>query len=111
MKPGALLLKLITHGDTYRPMTPHEPEWDPVEIDARAEEIADDTLLTEREAQVWLLQRQGLTRDSIATELGISIHSVDEYRKRRTRKFREAEATLRARDEVETTSKEELDDG
>lgn len=88
-------------------MTPHEPEWDPVEIDARAGDIADTTLLTEREAQVWLLQTEGLSRDSVATELGISIHSVDEYRKRRKRKFREAEATLEARDEVESTSKEE----
>lgn len=75
-------------------MTPHEPEWDPTEIELRAEEIADETLLTDREAQVWLLQEEGLTRDMIATELGVSIHSVDEYRKRRSKKLRKAEATV-----------------
>lgn len=75
-------------------MPEHEPEFDMVEIESRAEEIASDTLLTEREAEVWLLQEAGLTRDSIGTELGISIHSVDEYRKRRKKKLRKAQATV-----------------
>lgn len=75
-------------------MPEHEPEIDMVEVESRAEEIASDTLLTEREAEVWLLQEAGLTRDSIGTELGVSIHTVDEYRKRRKKKLRKAEATV-----------------
>lgn len=61
---------------------------------ARAEELADETALTEAESRVAALKERGLTHATIAEELGIAKSTVDEYSVRIRRRVEESRRTL-----------------
>jgi len=66
----------------------------PDDWEARAEELADHTVLSRRQADVQALTEGGLSRQEIADELDISINTVDEHRQDIKKRKRLAENTL-----------------
>lgn len=60
----------------------------------RADELAERTVLSPRQADVQALTEIGASRQFIANELGISMNTVDEHRQAIKRRVQEAEATI-----------------
>jgi|APHM01.1.fsa_nt_gi ATP-dependent transcriptional regulator len=63
-------------------------------IDERVSELETHTILSKRQAQVQALSEQGASRDEIATELGISVGTVDSHRGRVAKKLHAARRTV-----------------
>jgi len=74
-------------------MGKYTPELDP-NWQERAEELAETTVLTRRQADVQALSEQGLTRQEIADELDVSINTIDEHRQDIKKRIKRAEQTV-----------------
>lgn len=85
--------------------SPHDPQQDiyvgqygemsqPLCSDCRAEELADQTTLDEREAKMYSLKQQGLGHQDIADVMGISKGAVDALGGRIKAKFETAKSTV-----------------
>lgn len=62
-------------------------------IEARAEKLAEKTILAEKEALVMAWTEAGASRNKIADEIDRAVTTVDDHRQRIKRKLREAEQT------------------
>lgn len=66
----------------------------PDDYQEQATEMAERTVLTERQAEVAILSNAGVTRQTISDELGIGKNTVDEHKQRVKRQIRRARNTL-----------------
>lgn len=66
----------------------------PDDWQSRAAEIADRTVVTERQAAVAIMSSAGVTRQTIASELGISKNTVDEHKQKIKRQIKRARNTF-----------------
>lgn len=60
----------------------------------QAADMAERTVLTERQAAVAILSNAGVTRQTIADELGIAKNTVDEHKQKIKRRIKRARNTL-----------------
>lgn len=61
----------------------------------RVNELAETTVLSRREAEVYVFKEQGWTHEEIADELGIAKSTVDEYSRRINDRLKRAKMTVR----------------
>lgn len=64
------------------------------------EKIVENTLLSEREAQVYLLKQEDMSRTEIANKFDLNKNTVDEYNKRIRDKSAEAKRTLELKSNI-----------
>lgn len=76
-----------------KPMANYSPEIGE-EWTERADDLSQNTVLSQRQADVQALSEQGCTRQEIADELEISINTVDEHRQDIKKRIRLAEKTV-----------------
>lgn len=74
--------------------------WQPEDREQEAVELAERTLLSEREALVVLCKRDGLTHKQTANLLGVAKGTVDSHSSRASEKVRAARRTLAEFDDL-----------
>jgi DNA-binding CsgD family transcriptional regulator len=60
----------------------------------RAAKLYEETVLSERQADIQALKEQGATRQDTADELGISVNTVDEHRREIKERIERAKKTV-----------------
>lgn len=76
-------------------------EWESVPVESAIDRLATAGLLTERQAEAWVLRElEAVPRPEAADEMGISVNTLDNRLGEARRKIEEAEATVRVVEEL-----------